>query len=598
MRRRPFAIRTLAASVLGAAAAMFAAWLPAPPAAATGAPLTTSDVTQLVSRCVALSRRAPGRPKLAIAIVDAEGNSLGVFRMAGSSTDAVAAALAKAGTGAYFSSDEQTFSTRTAAFIIQDHFPPGVRFQPGGPLYGVEFSSLATTDVNRIFYPPFPAARGAEEKETRVRGDLGGIGLYRNGRRVGGLGIDDGDTRKRISIPPVVFPGGNCRADYRLTFSNMERGRVLEEIALAAARGWLAPAPIRSDRILVGGIRLPYSKGTRLAPRSAATVVPGVDGEWDEDFPLRPAASMTSRFEDFTLDPPAGAGPGAPNFLGQVPLAFPVRSSAAPGGLTGDDVRRILWQGAQRADVTRGAIRRPIGLPMQCWICVADVQGELLGAFRFAGDTTLFSFDVAAQKARTAAFFSDERAAFSTRAVGLLAQAFYPAGQQGAGRGPLFQLQDGLSVGLLGGAFGAPMPAEIARVRNGITIFPGGVPLYRDGVLVGGVGVSGDGVDQDDIVADFASRGFGAPREIRCDGLDGAQVKAALGRALARIGDAAGPDPGPGVCGVGLPLTAPASSFFHARLADAQRTLRDTPLETALPYTRFPRHPGPVTIRR
>src|SRR3546814_19298368 len=35
------------------------------------------------------------------------------------------------------------------------------------------------------------------------------------------------------------------------------------------------------------------------------------------------------------------------------------------------------------------------------------------------------------------------------------------------------------------------------RLQNGIQIFPGSVPIYRGGRLVGGVGVSGDGSDQD-----------------------------------------------------------------------------------------------------
>ena len=53
------------------------------------------------------------------------------------------------------------------------------------------------------------------------------------------------------------------------------------------------------------------------------------------------------------------------------------------------------------------------------------------------------------------------------------------------------------------------------------------MPIYRDDVLVGGVGVSGDGIDQDDMIAflglDRASRALGtirnAPRGLRADQL-------------------------------------------------------------------------------
>ena len=40
-----------------------------------------------------------------------------------------------------------------------------------------------------------------------------------------------------------------------------------------------------------------------------------------------------------------------------------------------------------------------------------------------------------------------------------------------------------------------------ARLANGLQIFPGSVPIYRGSALVGAIGVSGDGVDQDDMVA-------------------------------------------------------------------------------------------------
>jgi hypothetical protein len=39
------------------------------------------------------------------------------------------------------------------------------------------------------------------------------------------------------------------------------------------------------------------------------------------------------------------------------------------------------------------------------------------------------------------------------------------------------------------------------HLPNGIQVFPGSVPIYRGSTLVGGLGVSGDGVDQDDMVS-------------------------------------------------------------------------------------------------
>jgi hypothetical protein len=52
---------------------------------------------------------------------------------------------------------------------------------------------------------------------------------------------------------------------------------------------------------------------------------------------------------------------------------------------------------------------------------------------------------------------------------------------------------------------------------NGIQIFPGSVPLYKNGVLVGAIGISGDGVDQDDLIAAAGANGFSPPTQIRSD---------------------------------------------------------------------------------
>jgi hypothetical protein len=48
---------------------------------------------------------------------------------------------------------------------------------------------------------------------------------------------------------------------------------------------------------------------------------------------------------------------------------------------------------------------------------------------------------------------------------------------------------------------------QINSVANGFQIFPGSAPVYRGNQLIGGVGVSGDGVDQDDMVAFLGIQG-------------------------------------------------------------------------------------------
>jgi Haem-degrading len=53
--------------------------------------------------------------------------------------------------------------------------------------------------------------------------------------------------------------------------------------------------------------------------------------------------------------------------------------------------------------------------------------------------------------------------------------------------------------------------------QNGIVFFPGSTPLYKTQSLVGGFGISGDGVDQDDVVTFAGQQGFNAPQHLRAD---------------------------------------------------------------------------------
>lgn len=58
-------------------------------------------------------------------------------------------------------------------------------------------------------------------------------------------------------------------------------------------------------------------------------------------------------------------------------------------------------------------------------------------------------------------------------------------------------------------------PNNIAN-QNGIIFFPGSTPLYNNttNALIGGFGISGDGVDQDDVVTFYGAQGFLPPEAI------------------------------------------------------------------------------------
>jgi hypothetical protein len=108
--------------------------------------------------------------------------------------------------------------------------------------------------------------------------------------------------------------------------------------------------------------------------------------------------------------------------------------------------------------------------------------------------------------------------AVTTRAVGFLSQRFFPPGidQPTSGNpqaGPLFVPDPVLPLN----DYRWQQNIALAPFGNGITIFPGGIPLYKNGQLAGGIGVSGDGVDQDDYIAAAGAVGFEPPMQIRSD---------------------------------------------------------------------------------
>jgi uncharacterized protein GlcG (DUF336 family) len=168
-------------------------------------------------------------------------------------------------------------------------------------------------------------------------------------------------------------------------------------------------------------------------------------------------------------------------------------------------------------------IRLPLGSRSRMVIAVGDLDGNIIGMSRMP-DATVFSIDVAATKARNAVYFSSGQrtlddlpdipigTAVTARTIGFGAQSLFPSGIAGSTPGPfrplfLFDLANPCTQG--------SQPA--GPNQSGIVFFPGSVSLYKNGELVGGLGVSGDGVEQDDYVTAGGAAGFEPPPAIRAD---------------------------------------------------------------------------------
>ncbi len=470
------------------------------------AQLTASDVQQVINQAVKRANKLA--PNSVIAVTDREGYVLGVWvPRGGEPTDLeVAVSVGKAGTAAFLSSNANAFTSRTAGFIIQQHFPPGVKNLPPGPLVGVGFSNLPFSDVNRFKKPDFipssasPGTRGSPIPLTSLNGIPGGVPLYKNGVLVGGVGV----TGSGIEFPPTTFIDGYTKD---------------EDVALAGQKGFAPSSAILATNVFIGGISPPYVQSSAGSSSGAS-----VTGNAALQYPVigspPPFPYSTATF--------SGVSGQVRQPIISDPISTPINGQPR---LTSAEVASVIAAAADRVRTTRAGIRLPIGSRMEAFITVVNnpnlpfVGPTVLGAFR-TGEATIFSWDVAVQKARTAVGFSDNTRAFSTRTVGFLAQTHFPPGIDPDGPGPIYGMQEEVSgfvraalptlvptASLIGPIFTPPNP----QFPNGMTIFPGGFPLYRNGVLIGAVGISGDGVDQDDIVGASGSSVFLPPIAIEAD---------------------------------------------------------------------------------
>ena len=439
----------------------------------------------------------------------------------------------------------------------------GVRGTADDILLPSRFNADPTFIPNGQELPP-PDSYGFESglfPDAQSRGIAtlpGGIPLFRD------TDTDDiGDTL--LGGIGVFFPGENGYASHeqgfvsgsgQTEFELTNAPKVLESewIAFAAAGGSAgAGTPVGTlDGVdPVDDLDIPFGRLT-LVGVELEVVGPHPDGPWriaEVGAEVSPGGSSSSGQNLPLLNPDSVA-------------FFTKDSEVAPEGwivlphdslvddLTAEDVERIITQ----AEQVRAAVRLPVSNRTRMIFAVSDTDGNVLGLYRMQ-DATVFSADVAVAKARNTAYYADPIAiqdadrvdddvpqngfpdlepgiAFTNRTFRFLAEARFPDGVEGSVPGPFSILNDPGNDPATAENTGAPATADsqtsvlgfdafnpgrnfrdpdnVAN-QNGIVFFSGSTPIYKDGVLVGGLGVSGDGVDQDDVVTSFAAVRFLPP---------------------------------------------------------------------------------------
>ena len=477
---------------------------------------------------------------------------------------AAAGAIAKAVTGAYLSSAGNAFSTRTASMIVQEHFPPAPTTAglESGPLFGVQFSQLPCSDLSRRFVAGGgPSALvGPKRSPLGLAADPGGFPLYKNGVLVGGVGVmadgdygfdtnvldTDNDAEEFIALAATT--GLDAAVEIRANRITVDGTSLRYSDATS---GGFVSNPATAPSVAA----LPVGTGVYTA---VTGYYPGGGAQAGSVFGAEASGVRHATTAEYS-DPDAYVltdGSGAPRYP---PVAG---GDAADVGapLSAAEVRALLEDAFAVMRRSRAQIRNPLDSRAQVSISVVDSHGAILGVIR-SPDAPVFGIDVSLQKARSAAFFSNPEAAqdllgdpsadvrsfvpatrtflanptaltgataFSVRAIGNLSRPYFPDGEVGRPNGPLSRpiaqfsplstgLQSALILTNLGQhlghvAGGGPDTASrcaflpdarpgLNRLQNGLQIFPGGVPIYRGTTMVGAIGVSGDGIDQDDMIS-------------------------------------------------------------------------------------------------
>jgi len=527
--------------------------------------LTADDVRAVLTTAAT----ALGNDTLAAAVVDRTGNILGVYARPGADERTPDIAVSVARTGAMFANDQAPLSSRTVRFISGTHFPPGIKNTPNAALYGVEnINRGCRVDVqgDAVFNAPFPRPKSiagvfgegagstplpCEPSDTRGCA-RGGPMLDDAGEALPSVGITTGkadvfdtgqDQPGAVPVSPggiPIYRGGKVIGGVGVAGVAANLAEYAATLAAAGSgRGMDFSEPLgKPGAVLIDGLRLPFF-GT-------CTTITCIRNT----LRTRPAGSFPGQLSSgtFVVQPRDGLQAPENYVLGP-------RASSLAGGLSEEDVRRIIDQSVAVSLRTRAMIRLPINQPARMTISISDEAGAILALYRMA-DGTVFSSDVAMTKARNAYYFSTREGyevlrsiaassqqdkytwtpeppagkgwAITARTISFAGQPLFPPGidlgeqleeqDSEPQHGPWFDLYVFDSKNACTEGPGASRGGNRAFLnQSGIVWFPGSVPLYRGDRLVGGLGVSGDGVEQDDYVSLLGSEGFHPPDALRVD---------------------------------------------------------------------------------
>lgn len=518
---------------------------------------STIAITDRVGNVLAVYQmnNAAGNTTIGSGIAGASGNGLD-----GAVVPSTLAAIAKAITGAYLSSTGNAFSTRTASQIVQEFFQPGETGQPSGPLYGVQFSQLPCSDLN--VWLSQSATIGPKRSPLGLSADPGGFPIYQEGRVVGGIGVIssvNAGTNGTYGFDRDIL-ANETDLDEEIAFAALSNTfRAPEQIRANRITANAQTFQFSNTTPAVAGLADLAANGNFVAVAGYKTVANPIAGTSYGATPSGYVATTAPAFnglDAFTLitNPADNTSVRFPPTAGANLTQAEVQNILAEGLKTANRARaQIRIPLGAAAQVTVSVVDLDgdvLGLirSSDAPIFGTDVSVQKArSALTFSSNEALSDFtaiDAGAHAAFANAmntFFQQQpavlngSAAFSARAIGNVHRPYFPDAEVGQPAGPLsspiaswspfnvgFQLNivankvlGTLGVAtrtVLGGNQFAPAPSQTCvdnanipagrqgRFANGMQIFPGGFPIYKGDTLVGAVGVSGDGVDQDDMV--------------------------------------------------------------------------------------------------